>query len=1682
MNKKVIHSVFENIVEKKGTNIAVETETKNLSYSELNIQSNRMAHYLENRNINKGDIVASFFNDSLIQLISILGVFKSRAIYLPIDKKYKRNHWGELYDNIRPKVFLTSEENLDLLKSYDKLFNYSIPEVITISINNDNQLIFSIFEYKDGDYTEVDVDIDLPIGNPTAYIDGDDSNYIFFTSGSTGKPKAVLGCHKSLSHFIHWESKELGIKEGDRIGLLPSFSFDASLQAVFMALLNGCTICLPSIEVKEDISKLQHWLRKEKVSVVHMVPTLFRLLSSDWSSPDEDSVTKYEDLRYILLAGEKLYNKDIINWRKTNGDNTSILNFYGTTEATILSTFYPVEKELKGEPSEVLCVGKPISNTVILILNSENKLCRIGEVGSIYIRTPFLSKGYYNDEEQTAEKFIKNPLGDQKDIIYKTGDYGKYDSDRNTIVLGREDGIAKINGVRVDINSIESTILKIEEVSMVKCLLHQDKEMNSILVCFYKSENVDQDAVRNYCLQYLSQYETPSLIIRQDTFPINANGKIDPVVLEQKINDVLVKNQNYKAPTTKTEEKLATIWKQVLKLEKVGAKDNFLLLGGNSIKLIQLKLRIHQTFNVDLDIHKMFNNSILEEQANLIEQSKVSTFEIIDKLESEETYELSSSQHRLWVLSQFDQGSIAYNMPFSVKLNGEYDVPNFKKAIDKTIERHEILRTVFRVNELGEIRQQILSKDALNFKIDYVDFRGKEKPEEKAKQYEKEDSYIAFNLEQGPLIRAFLLQISDEEYVFYFNMHHIISDGWSMKVLIKDVLDCYEALKINNDASMVSLNIQYKEYVAWQKKQLLKDRFKESKKYWLNQFSGELPILDFPSSKIRPKIKTYKGHQLSTSIPSETIKKLKAYGQYKEGSLFVGLLAAWNILCNRFTGQNDIIIGTPTSGRDHVDLENQIGFYVNTLALRNQIDSTDTFNEIYDKVRTATFSSFDHQMYPFDNLVEDLDLIRNSSRSALFDVMLVLQNVVDNDFGSTIEEKDCDYISDDGICASKFDIELTFQEIGDALSFIVKYNSDIYDQHMIESIIRNYKQLIIQLVNNPDSEIRKVDYLSKEEKFELLHELNNTDVSYAQDKTIIDVFTEQVKQNPDEIAIEFDNRKITYLELDNLSNKWSNYLVKEHNLCANDLVGIKLERNDWLLICILGVLKVGAAYVPIDPSYPKSKIDYIKEDCKCKTFIDSKELAFFKETQSSYSVDYEDQKIDPKSVSYVIYTSGSTGMPKGVMIEHISMMNYLNWAQSYYLNNGLSNSDFGLFTSLSFDLTVTSLFLPILSGSRLKVFKQSLEITDLLKQYFESTISCIKLTPAHISLLENMELEANHLEMAIVGGDVLYQNQVGTLRKLNPAIKIYNEYGPTEATVGCIVYEIPEKNTNVLIGRPIQNTQVYILDELDNLQPKGVVGEICIGGDGLARGYLNRLKLNEERFINNPFKEGEKLYKTGDLARWLPNGNIQFLGRRDNQVKIRGHRIELGEIEYHLQSKNSISEAVVVLKNEGDFDIELLAYIVSNKKQERKKLYDYLSDKLPRYMIPDRFIQIKNMPITTNGKIDKKALSNIKGEELINQVEFELATTKIEKSILEIWKEVLGKDRIGINDNFFELGGNSIKAVKILYKINTRFETNMSMKNLFQYPTIQYVASQIGIIKKQESIIRTSKKLKEIEL
>ncbi|MBW1295660.1 amino acid adenylation domain-containing protein [Aquimarina litoralis] len=1597
---KTIVDLFNDQVRKTPNQVALIFEEKEVTYEELDKVSSQLANYLmANYKIDIEDLVAVKLDRSEWLIISLLAVLKTGGAYVPIDPTSDASERSAFIENDSNCKAVINNELLDDFRSQQHNYDVRLPKV---ALKPENLM------------------------------------YVIYTSGSTGRPKGVMVEHKSLVNYITNQSLEFDFNSTERVLLFSNPAFDASIEQLFLTLLNGASLIIISKEHIIDPSMFVKALKEYDITHFHSTPTYLQHLND---------LKSCEKIRRIVSGGEAC-SKDLIMKMSSVSD---FYNKYGPTETTISSTLCKINKnQFKGN---IVSIGSPIANTQIYILSEGFGLLPVGVVGEICISGEGLSRGYLNQPELTSTKFVENPYVSGKKI-YKTGDLGRWLPDGTIEFIGRKDDQVKIRGYRIELGEIENVMLSQNFINQCS-VVTQKVEGDEVIVAYLVAEKpLDKKDVRLSLSKELPDYMLPSYYVEIDAIPLTPNGKVDKKALPQVGNEDIALRE-YVAPTTDLQIKLVSIWESVLGVEGIGITDNFFELGGHSLKITLLVNKIKQHLDLDLSVRDMFLNPTIK---GVVSKLETSIYSNIPKASQKESYSLTSSQRRIWVMSQFEEGNVAYNIPVAFTLNGRLDLGKLSQAFTKIVDRHEVLRTIFKESDQEEVRQHILEANSMNIALEFVDISSESNSSVRLEDLVISNQNYVFDLCNGPLFKGMVIKLTPENHVLLLNMHHIIGDGWSMEILSKEFITVYNSLVTNQEVDLCELSIQYKDYAEWQTSKEQLQQLDKEKEYWHKKLSGNLPVLELPVNKMRPKMKTYNGDSFSYSFSQNLSTSIQLFSKKHGASLFMTLMSGINGLLSRYTNTDDIIIGTPVAGRNHLDLEQQIGLYLNTLAIRTQFDKNASFEDLLSVQKSTLLDAYSNQEYPFDTLVDELVTNRNTGRSALFDVMVVLQNQ-HNLLGSSdieLEELSLEPYLEVHRKVTPFDLSFIFSEQEGKISLHLEYNTDIYDAVFIEKLVYHLESFLENSIDDPSQSIANINLLKAQEEHQLLYEFNTTDVIYPKNKTVVDIFIDQANKTPNSTAIFFEGKKITYKELDELSNELANYLKSNYTLDIEDLISVKLERSEWLIISLLAILKLGCAYVPIDPNYPEQRISFIEKDSNCKLTIDTDLLELFKSSESQ-SKELPKALITSTNLAYVIYTSGSTGKPKGVMIEHGSLLNLCFWHIDAYDLNITSRGS--LFAGSGFDASVWEIYPYLLSGGSLYPI-ESKEVrynVNLLKDFLDQHEITHSYLPTRIcEELVFQGLELKHTKI-LTGGEAL------KLPEGVKNLKIYNNYGPSENTVVTTSFDLKDHFGNIIpIGRPISNTKIYILSDSLRLQPVGVVGELCVSGAGLSRGYLNHKEMTSEKFISNPFIAGERLYKTGDLARWLPNGTIEYIGRKDDQIKIRGYRIELGEIENVIASQSGIEQALVQVDVQNR-DQTLAAYIVSKEGFDKQALRASLSQELPDYMIPSYYVSLDFIPLTANGKVDKHALPLVRMEDLI-QREYVAPTNEIEEHLVSIWEDVLGIEKIGITDNFFELGGNSLKATILVNRINKTFETRFSIQDLYDTQEIVGVSTKLKFI------------------
>ncbi|MFN6515779.1 MAG: non-ribosomal peptide synthase/polyketide synthase [Nostoc sp. CreGUA01] len=1660
--QKCIHQLFEEQVERTPDAVAVVFENQQLTYHQLNCRANQLAHYLRSLGVGADVLVGICVERSLEMVIGLLGILKAGGAYVPLDPEYPQERLRFMLEDTGVSVLLTQEHLVDKLPQHQGRVVYLDTDWQVISQLSQDNLISGVQENNLG--------------------------YVIYTSGSTGRPKGVAMNQLALCNLILWQLQNTTISSGAKTLQFAPVSFDVSFQEMFSTWCSGGTLLLIGEELRREPLALLALLQEQAVERVFVPFVALQQLAE--VAVSSNLITS--NLREIITAGEQLQITPAISKWLSQLSDCTLHNHYGPSESHVVTTF-----SLTNSPNSwplLPPIGRPIDNTQIYILDQNLQPVPVGVSGELHIGGVSLARGYLNRPELTQEKFIPNPFDNSKfkiqnSKLYKTGDLARYLPDGNIEYLGRVDNQVKIRGFRIELGEIEAALSQHPHVQASCIIAREDTAGDKRLVAYIvpqPEQTATVSVLRQFLKSKLPEYMVPSAIVILESIPLTPNGKVDRRALPapEPSSELLDK---YVAPRTPIEEILALIWQQVLKVELVGRHDNFFELGGHSLLATQLISRIRNNLKVELPLRSLFAAPTIAQLAPSIQQLQQQNLElsappILPRKEHGEI-PLSFAQQRLWFLDKLQPNSLFYNIPVALRLVGSLNVAALEESLGEIIHRHEALCTNF-VTVDGQAAQIIQRQT--NWTVSVVDLQHLSTTEIEitAQKLVQQQAVRPFDLANEVLIRATLVVLSETEHWLLVCMHHVVSDGWSIGVFVQELQALYNAYSQGQRSSLLPLPIQYADFAIWQRQWLQGEVLQSQLSYWQERLANAPTFLPLPTDQPRPAVQTFNGANLEFALSVELTQGLTKLSQQQGCTFFMTLLAAYNTLLYRYTGQTDILVGTPIANRDRTELEGLIGFFVNTLVMRTEVLGDRTFNELLTHVRETALSAYAHQDLPFEMLVEALQPERDMSHTPLFQVMFVLQNAPISEIqltGLTVSELPIESST------AKFDLTLSMENAPSGLVGVWEYNTDLFSRSTIERMTGHFVTLLEAIVANPQERISQLPMLTASEQQQLLVEWNDTSVDYPQDKCIHQLFEEQVERTPDAIAVVFENQKLTYHQLNCRANQLAHYL-QSLGVGADVLVGISVERSLEMVVGLLGILKAGGAYVPLDPEYPQDRLSLILEDAQVSVLLTQQhlvdrlpqyqaKLVCLDEVWSKILQNKQDNPtkvVTAAHLANVIYTSGSTGKPKGVMVEHGGLYNL---AQAQIQPFGLSGDSRVLqFASLNFDASIWEILMAFGSGATLYLGTKDslLPGMPLIQKLGDDGITHITLPPSALAVLPQEELPT--LQTLIVGGEAC---AIELMRQWSVGRNFINAYGPTEASVCVAIAKCNPNDQKMFIGRPISNTQIYILDQ--NLQPVpvGVSGELHVGGTGLARGYLNRPELTQEKFIPNPFGGGrgkERLYKTGDLARYLPDGNIEYLGRIDNQVKIRGFRIELGEIEAILSQNPGVRENVVVAREDIPGEKRLVAYFVPELEQTptTNDLRIFLKEKLPQYMVPSAFVRLEFLPLTPNGKVDRKALP-VPDSHNTQAVSFVAPRTSVEKVLADIWANVLHLEQVGVLDNFFELGGHSLSTIRVMSQVNETFQINLPLRHLFTAPTVAELAQTIEFTSGADSTLSANK-------
>ncbi len=1509
MKHEAVQRLFDRMAENTPDQVAISCGDTRITYGELKHRTDKLSHLLLSGGAKKDTIVAILLDSKVDAITSIIAVLKAGAVFVPFDPLLPELRLETMVKEVSPDLFISESSLLSRLNGVVQ------------------GKVLSLDKYRRLDQLALD---DVLAEKTAAPSKPDDFCYVYFTSGSTGRPKSIAGRLKGIDHFIRWQIETLRIDKNDRVSQLLPLSFDGSLRDIFVPLCAGGTICVPEHnELITDAKELVAWLDREAISVIHCVPTLFRALLNE-----DLNAEQFAALRYVLLAGEALLPADVGRWKAIFGERVKLINLYGTSETTMAKFIYEVQPG--DEKRWSVPVGKPMPGARALIIDEEKRICPTGVIGEIYISTPYRSHGYYKQPELTAEVFIQNPFSkDPHDIVYKTGDLGRLLDDGNVEVLGRKDQQVKIRGVRIELEEINNEMRSFAGVKEVAVIDRKDTIGGNFLCAYLVGDgDLELDALRAYLQERLPSAMVPSAFVVMEKLPRTLSGKVDKRALPQL--QERTGRAEYVAPRTATEQLVAEIWANLLGLPKISLHDNFFELGGHSLLATRVMVRVRKATGVELPLRALFENPTVAKLAAHLDSSAPESADLLPPIlpvTRDRELPLSFSQQRLWFMEQLRPGDPVYHSFQALLIAGPLDAGALELSLNEIIRRHEVLHTVFDTVE-GRPVQRVEPFTPMSLRSVNLSEVSPEDRNSSLKKLVADESQHPFDLSRGPLIRALLVALGEQEHALLLTLHHSVSDGWSIGILCREMQMLYDSFAGGAPVPLPALPIQYADFAVWQREYLEGDALNEQLSYWKEQLANVSSVLELPTDRRRPEVASFRGGRVAFEFTPELTQQLRIFSQREGVTLFMVLLAALDALLFRYSGQTDIAVGTAIANRNRDETEGLIGFFVNMLVMRTDLKGNPTFLELLQRVKQMTLAAYQHQDVPFEQIIEMLQPQRSLNRTPLYQIEFTLQNAPLEPLevrGLRFTPLDVQEVS------SETDLNLIMTESESGLAGEVVYATDLFDATTVERMMGHFRNLLEEIVKAPEQRILELPLISGSETKALLATWGATDMNT--NKLVHQLFEEQVARKPEAVAVVFEDRKFTYAELNQRANQLARYL-KRNQAKPETLVGLHLEPSFDLVVAMLAILKAGAAFVPLDPSYPAETLSFMLADAKASILLTQQALPA-ELPQSGVKVisldvaasEISDEgvydltvKVGGDNLAYAIYTSGSTGQPNGVLINHDSLTKY---TLAFSERIGLRASDRILqFASPSFDVALEEIFPTLLTGAAIVFSSEESAIApmDLLRVIEQQKITGLELPTAYwhewVKILAvRPPRMPETLRFVIIGGEKVSGKLLAAWQSFG--VPLIHVYGLTEATITSTVYDVPASDQPVddlPLGEAITYTQVYLLDPYLRPVPPGISGEIYVGGECLARGYLHRPGLTAERYIPNPFSStpGARMYKTGDVARRLANGDLLFMGRVDHQLKIRGYRIEPDGIETLLKQHPLVQDAVVTLTTKGN--------------------------------------------------------------------------------------------------------------------------------------------------------------------
>ncbi|HEX2093555.1 MAG TPA: amino acid adenylation domain-containing protein [Longimicrobiaceae bacterium] len=1625
-----VHRLVEAQAARAPDALAVTSEDGSLTYGELNERANRLAHHLVRLGVGPEARVGICLERGPELIASMLAVLKAGGAYVPLDPAHPAERLGFTQADSAAGVLVTRAA----LRGAVRL----PPGVRVVCLDARREAIAAERADDPG---------------PRATVHG--LAYVIYTSGSTGTPKGVAVEHAALANVCAWHARTLGLTSADRSSQLISAGFDGSVLEIWPALTRGARVQVVPDEVRADPPALRDWMVRHGTTVATSPASLTEpLLALPWPAATA--------LRWLVSGADRL------RVRPGPGIPFRVTNNYGPTECTAIVTSARVDAGGEGAPR----IGRPGDNSRVYVLDAALHPVPVGVPGELYVGGAQVARGYLGRPDLTAERFIPDPFGPVPGArLYRTGDRVRWLADGTLDFLGRGDGQVKVRGYRVEPGEVEAALRRHPAVAACAVVAREEAPGDRRLVAYVVGD-AGADELRAHLRRTLPDYMVPAAFVALDQLPLTPNGKLDRAALPAPERA----SAGEEAPESPLEEVLAGILADVLRLPRLGRHDGFFELGGHSLLATRAVSRIRQALGVELPLRALFESPSVAELAPRVEvlrRAELPQLPPVVPVERTRPLPLSFAQERLWFLHRLQPESPFYNTPVHLRLEGALDHAALERALGEIVRRHQVLRTTLRDDEGDPV--QVVSPFT-GFALPVVDLSALDPAEREAaaKSRAGEEAARPFDLSAGPLFRAALLRLGAEESVLLLGMHHVVSDGWSMGVLFRELSALYRAFRGGGGSPLPELPVQYVDYAVWQREHLRGDALAAGVAYWKARLAGAPTLLELPTDHPRPSAQTYRGARERLELPDDLAGRLEAVARSEGATLYMVLLAAFQVLLGRYGGSTDVVVGSPIAGRTRFEVEGLIGLFVNTLVLRTDLAGDPRFRDLLRQVRETTLGAYEHQEVPFERLVEELQPERSLSHSPLFQVLFTLESAdgpAEGLAGLQVQDMDAEPGT------TQFDLSLAMSAGPGGLRAVMTYSTDLWELGTIRGMLGHLGRLLEQVASGADARLSELELTRDAERRLVLEEWNATAAGFPADRCIHHLIEEQAELTPDAVAVRFEDTSLTYRELDRSANRLAHHLIRL-GVGPEVRVAVCLDRSLEMVVSLLAVLKAGGAYVPLDPGYPPERLALMLADSAAAVLLTQGAptgalrvpegtrvvaLDLRREEIAAESSRNPESGVGADNLAYVIYTSGSTGRPKGVMNAHRGVMNRLCWMQAEF---GIGAGEVVLQkTPFSFDVSVWELFWPLQRGACLVMARPGGHRDPA---YLQEVIERCGVTTLHFvpSMLQAFVEAADparcaSLRRVACSGEALPAALVRRFHeRFPPPVSLHNLYGPTEAAVEVTFWTCGRGDPSgvVPIGRPVRNTRLYVLDAALRPVPPGVQGELCIGGVQVARGYLGRPELTAERFVPDPFSggTGARMYRTGDRARWK-EGVIEYLGRLDEQVKICGFRIEPAEVEAVLRDHPSVRDCIVVAREDGSGEKRLAAYVVADAAPD--ELRTHARSRLPEYMVPSSFMVLPSLPLLPNGKVDRRALPAPEpgGAEL----EFDEPGSYVEARLIQLWEEILGVEGIGPSQSFFDLGGTSLLALRLFARVNRLLECDLPVATLFAGATVRDMAGAI---------------------